>query len=1162
MSLMMAGRTCTLLLAAAMGASGAQAQRVETRIAPPLVRTAYHAPAARPVQDTERTITLHLESVPLEAALREVARQAGVRLTYSRESLEGTGRVSVRATDVGQAAAFAMVLSGTDLQAVASAPGRVTIARRTASPPPAPDARVAQQVEEASLSARTVSTHLPISAPVDPAIVGTIRGRVTEAGSGRGLAGAQIVVASAGRSAVTSVTGDYVLVGLPAGAHTVRASLIGYGPMQRSVQLADGQGATADFVLSQAALQLDAVVVTGTPGTSSRREVGNAVTTVNAADVTDKTTINSVQELLQAQAPGVTVLASSGTPGSAGTIQIRGQGSLSAGLQPVVYVDGVRVHSGAAGSFRNDWRQASQPMTRQTGAPGAAYGSGQEASSLSMLNPEDIESIEVIKGPAAATLYGAEAANGVIQIITKRGRLGNQPLQWNARMQFGQTDWALDRVTNHTTCTQDRIDARQPNGDPVFTGCQGVAANSVITATPLALPGVLREGALSTMALSVRGGGENYSFFANLNRDREDGIERNSHTGRTSARANFHFAPTTTVDFNVNFNYIRDETQFPQGNNAGNLIESAWSFVPGASGLSRNQLTDNFGAESDAFAVYENWLRGDRLIFGTTINYRPAPWFTNRLTMGGDIGTRESERWIAPGSRWGPVEGQLTQGSPRNTLYTFDYAGTVRARITPRLASALSFGAQYSNSEYSNTVAQGTGFPSAQTRAIRFATNNNGWTELSEVSTLGFFGQETVEWQDRLFVTAALRMDNSSVFGDDIESIFYPKVSASWVISEEPFFQALNWVDELRLRAAWGQAGNAPGPFAAVRTFTFVETTDPLTGAKGVALIRNTAGNPDVRPERGSEIELGFDAGFLDNRLGAEVTYYNKTTRDALIPVPLPPSEGYVVPTYLANIGEINNRGLEVALTAIPIQSRTLTWDTRIGLSSNVNKLVDYGQDNPAVPFGLTAAVQRNIEGYSLAGYWVRDPVLRAGGNAAVPGDYEGGELRYLGSAIPTRSASLSNTFQIFERVRLFTLFDYKGGNYLYNHTRQRRCALGVCQEVNDPSVSAEERARLQAEIQTNTALYTEDASFIKVRDVSLTYLVPTNLARRMGTDRVSVTVAGHNLGFLYKPYRGLDPETNFVGINDPGAEWAGVRADYWNQPMLRRFSVALDLTF
>jgi TonB-dependent SusC/RagA subfamily outer membrane receptor len=819
----------------------------------------------------------------------------------------------------------------------------------------------------------------------------------------------------------------------------------------------------------------------------------------------------------------------------------------------VVYVDGVRIHSSAGGSFRNNW---------QSPAEGQLPGGGQTASALDAINPDDIESIEVIRGPAAATLYGADAANGVIQIITKRGRLGSQQLQWNARMQVGQTDWALDRVTSLTTCTQERIDARTPGGDPVWTGCQNVSPNSVISATPLALPGVLRDGQSYNLALSVRGGGESYSFFANLNRDREEGIERNSHTGRTSARANFLFTPTPKIDFNVNFNYIRDETEFPQGNNAGNLIESAWSFVPGASGLSRNQLTDNFAAESDAFAVYENWLRGDRLIFGTTVNFRPTSWFTNRVTVGGDIGTRQSERWIAPGSRWSPVNGQLTQGAPRNSLYTFDYAGTVRSRFSQRLASALSFGAQYSNSRYENTVAQGTGFPSAETRAIRFATNNNGWTEQSEVSTLGFFGQETLEWQDRLFVTGALRMDNSSVFGDEIESIFYPKLSASWVISEEPFFQDLPWVDQLRLRAAWGQAGNAPGPFAAIRTFTFVETTDPLTGEKGVALVRNTAGNPDVRPERGSEVEVGFDASFLGNRLGAELTYYDKTTRDALIPVPLPPSEGYAVPTYLANIGEISNRGVEIAFTAIPIQSHAVTWDTRLGMSTNVNKLVDYGQENPAAPFGLTAAVQRNIEGYALAGYWVRDPVLRSGGNPTVPGDYEGSELRYLGPSTPTRSASLANTFQLYERLSLFALLDYKGGNFLYNHTRQRRCALGVCPEVNDPSVSAEERARLQADIQANTALYTEDASFIKVRDVSLRYLIPTRVSRRFGTDRLAVTVAGHNLGFLYKPYSGLDPETNFVGINDPGAEWAGVRADYWNQPMLRRFSVALDLTF
>ncbi|HEX8271842.1 MAG TPA: TonB-dependent receptor [Longimicrobiaceae bacterium] len=1155
--------TCGLL-ALAGAAAHAEAQGAPLRLAgyaqtPRLQPVADRAVPLATRRAAERTVTLRLQAVPLEAALHEVARQADVRLTYSRESLEPGLRVSAHAVAVPADEAFALVLAGTGLEALRSASGRVTIARL--APPPAAPRGARAAAAPARLPATAPGGLLAGPAPLRLQSVGTVRGEVVEAGSRRPLSGAQVTVAGARASAVTDAAGRYALVGVPTGAQRVQASLIGFGGAAQSVQVVAGQAAEAHFALAAEAVALDALVVTGTAGAVSRRSIGNAVTTVNAAELNEKLAVSSVQELLQAQAPGVTILSSSGTPGAAGTIQIRGQSSLSAGLQPVVYIDGVRVHSGAAGSFRNDWRQSAAPGQRMAGAAGAAYGSGQEASALSMINPEDIESIEVIKGPAAATLYGADAANGVIQIITKKGRQGAQRLQWEARLEEGRTEWALDRGTNFTRCTPERVAARTAAGDPVFVGCQG-AAGALLSATPLGLPGVLRRGDIRNLSLAVRGGGEQYSFYANVGRDAEQGVEMNSATERTSARANFSFNPMPELDFAVNFNYVRDETQFPQGNNAGNLIESAWSFVPGARGLGRGQLTEDYLAETEAFSVYENWLRGDRLVFGTTLNYRPASWLTNRLTVGGDIGTRESERWITPGSRWGPVEGQLTQGSPKNTVYTLDYAGTVQSQLSAALSSALSFGAQYVNSEFENTAAQGTGFVSGATRAIRFATNNNGWTEFDEVKTLGFYLQEQVGWNDRLFLTGAVRVDNSSVFGENIERIVYPKLSASYVLSEEPFFGRAGWLDQLRLRAAWGEAGNAPGPFAAVRTFSFVETTDPLTGEKSLALVRNTRGNPDVKPERGSEVELGLDASFLGDRLGLEATWYDKTTRDALIPVPIPPSEGYAVNTYLANIGEIANRGVEVAVRATPVRSRLLTWDARLGWSTNHNELVDFGQENPAVPFGLTANVQRNVEGYPLAGYWVRDPVLKAGGDPANPGDYEGSELRYLGPALPTRSGSLANTFTLWGSLSLYALLDYKGGNYLYNHTLQRRCALGVCREVNDAATTPEQRARLVAEIQANTALYTERADFVKLRDVSLTYTLPERFTRRFGTERAALTLAGHNLAFLYKPYSGLDPETNFVGINDPGAEWAGVRADYWNQPMFRRITAAVQLSF
>jgi hypothetical protein len=419
-----------------------------------------------------------------------------------------------------------------------------------------------------------------------------------------------------------------------------------------------------------------------------------------------------------------------------------------------------------------------------------------------------------------------------------------------------------------------------------------------------------------------------------------------------------------------------------------------------------------------------------------------------------------------------------------------------------------------------------------------------------------------VAWRDRLFLTGAVRVDNSSIFGDEIDQLYYPKLSASYVISEEPFLARLSWLDNLKLRAAWGQAGNAPDPFAEVTSYGVWQSVDPITGevTSGVRLV--TLGNPDVKPERGSELEAGFDASLLRGRMGVELTFYDKRTRDALVRVPLAPSEsGIAGGSQFRNLGEISNRGLEVAVSGTPLQTRPLTWDARLGFSTNRNRLEDFGFDTDPILIGVTTLNQRHVEGYPLAGYWVHDPVWDAEQNKYVPG-----EARYLGPSMPTREASLTNTFTLFGNLRLFTLLDYKGGYYLLNMTDWRRCRAELCEEVNDASVSAERKAQLTADLGSNDALYTQRADHVKIRDVSLTYTLSPRFSRRFGAERVALTLAGHNLGYLWKPdYRGLDPEVTFNGINQPGDDgqaFGWTRMDYWTVPMTRRITAAIDLSF
>ncbi|MFL5574378.1 MAG: SusC/RagA family TonB-linked outer membrane protein [Gemmatimonadaceae bacterium] len=1064
-----------------------------------------------------RQVTVrHADGALVQQVLLEIATQAGLGLSYGGDLAQTATVVSVDLRGATAAEALAAAVRGTPWAVLVNAAGQVAVV------------------------------------PAERRVLATISGRVTDRVNGGGIANATVSLEGTRFGATADDEGRYRIVNVPAGAYTLLARRIGYARARQAVTVSESGTVVADVALDPSVNTLDQVVVTGVPTATSKRTLGNAVSTIDASDLVQKSVVTDVNELLQAKAPGVTVMSSSGTPGTTGTIRIRGIGSLASATDPVVYVDGVRVSSGAAGNFRNSYESpSSTPMmsVRKTGG-------GQDASLLSAINPEDIESIEVIKGPAAATLYGADAANGVIQIITKKGKPGAQKAQWRAKLQTGRTDWALDRRTSYTTCTADRIAAKLPDGTAAWPGCGGKAPGTVLSSNSLDSPDVLRSGALGDYTLSLSGGGAGYSYFTAADRSVEDGVVRNSDNSRNSGRANFAFYPSDKVNYSATFAYTRSETRFPMGDNGTNLLESAWTFRPGFA-MSPGQ-TAGFAAGSPVqFDIYDNRLRSDRATFGATVNVLPFTWFRNRLTVGGDLTSSLANRYIAPGSLWSPADGQMTQGAPHNNVYTVDYAGTMSSGVpwAQDLTSAFSFGAQYSNRQYRNTIAQGTTYISSVTRDVTLGATPGGWDEYVDVKSLGFFAQEQVGWRDRLYLTGALRVDNSSVFGDDIKQLYYPKLAASYVVSEEPFFKRVGWMDQLRLRAAWGQAGNAPDPFAGIRSYTSQATVDE-NGNRVPSLVLLNKGNPAVKPERGSEIELGFDATFLRSRLGAEFTFYNKTTKDALMQVPNAPSEGFPGFTY-QNLGEINNHGVELALDVSPVLRDAFAWEARLGVSTNKNKLVRFGFLVDTLTFGLTTQNQRHVEGYPLGGFWVHDPVKTASG------DYAPGTARFVGSPDPTRELSFRNTFTFFKSLRLYTLLDYKGGFYVTNQTDWRRCAIGTCAEVNDASRSEEERKRLQLDLGVNDALYTQKGDFLKLRDVSLSYTLPASWTRALRTQSAAVTVAGHNLGILWKAdYTGLDPEVNFSGANGPTGAFGLARVDYWTMPMTRRISASLDVGF
>lgn len=982
-------------------------------------------------------------------------------------------------------------------------------------------------------AASLVAVTLVVGARSLGAQAGTVSGRVMIGGSDTPVRAAQVVVVGTQLGAMTDGDGRFRIANVPAASRELNVKRIGFKPLTVPFTRDASGNATVAISLSEAALTLEATVITGSVGDTRVRAIGNAVATVKPAENVGSTAVANITEILQAKTPGLTLMPGSGTVGTAANYRLRGAGSLYAGNTPVIYVDGVRVSARGMGAYDTF---------------------GQATSSLDAINPGDIESIEVIKGPAAATLYGAEAAAGVIQIITKVGRVG--PVHWETRFEGGSSDWDKNlRPVNYAVATAARL------ADPVtWPGFVGKSLNEMISLRPMTDGRALRTGTLSKVSVSASGGGDRYNFFVSGGRDREDGVYFNNFSKLTSVRGNFSFIPSNKVNFTTSLAYSRNHIRLPLNDNvAAGMIISSYLAIPGR--------TYAFPAGPGYFTVtpevantYDNQTYADRFIIGSAAEYKPFSWFTNKVRVGLDANIGSAQLYFPPDPRapyaarfsleLDNTKGFIAEGRPITNDFTFNYDATATREITPTLTSNTSFGAQFLSTLYKRTDAIGTDLGSVGVRSVSAAAVTTSSQQYSEQKSLGFYLQEQFAWRDRLFATAAVRMDNNSAFGSELNRVFYPKLSVSYVISEEPFFR-LPGVQELRLRAAWGQAGNAPGPLDALRSYSSsVVTTSTGTSS---ALRYSTVGNPGLRPERGTEIEVGFEASSLDGRVSVDATYYHKQTKDALIPVAIAPSSGFTGNT-LTNLGTIANSGIELRLTGALVERKAVTVDATVSMSTNSNELVSFGDDRAPIVFGSYAPSQRYQVGYSLGGMWAQKvqrnsngaPVLVAGRPVLDTASV------YMGPSVPTREMAFSTTVTLFQKLHFRGLLDWKTGHYQFNVKDWRRDRAGVSLET--ASLTADPNDVLVRQFAAQTYLHIQPADFLKLRDLTLSYDLPVNMVKQY-VSNATLSVSGHNLK-IWTKYGGADPEVNFNGTSTFN------RNDSWTVPMIRRYSVSLAVRF
>jgi TonB-dependent starch-binding outer membrane protein SusC len=935
------------------------------------------------------------------------------------------------------------------------------------------------------------------------------------------LLGVNITVEGTSTGAVSDFDGNYS-INVSSNDAVLVFTYVGMKTVRKTV----GENDTVNVQMVEDDQSLDEVIITAT-GARKRVEMGNSIATLNVTDDVKERPINNIADLLQGQASGVQIGSSGGSVGMGSRIRIRGSNSASLSNEPVIYVDGILINSQA------------NSISFETG--------GQSPSRLNDINPEDIESIEVIKGPSAATLYGSIAANGVIRITTKKGRAGEP--RWSAFLETGAVNDVVTYPKNYQA-----LDA---SGNPGFNfeAGDGTFVPSVINSfQPLNDPRTspFRTGQSVGGGLSVSGGNENLTYFLSTSFTDSEGVLPVSNIKRTNFRGNFGTKVTDKLTVNLTTGYTNSELSLPLNDNYALGLMGQ-----GLNGFSTINQNDGWGefTPAELFTIDTKQFI-NRFTTGLEAIWKPTEKINVRVAGGLDFTSRWDTQFFPTGEAPAFLnfdEGARFSNRFNDFIYTLDGVGSYKTNLSENVTSRTSVGFQYLRTLSQGTLATGLQLV-AGSNSIAGAAVTQSNEQTFEQITIGAFVEEQVGFNDKLFVTAAVRTDRGSSFGSSFKSVFYPKLSASWLVSNEEFFNKndKSWINSLRLRGAWGASGVQPGTNDALRFFNPIAATVNGQNVTGVSI--GGVGNADLKPERSVELEFGADMKLFSNRVGLDLTYFNKQTEDALIFRQLPPSLGVGAGRF-ENLGSVRNSGVEVTLNTRIIEKENFYFDLDIVGSFIDTKLKKLGDGIQPVIFG----VQRHVEGYPLGGYWDEEYTFSdANGDGFISqSEVQVGETVYLGTPFATTDITFSPTLGLFNDALVIRgLLNYKGGQKLYNNTGAWRNGNSNTQELNDPNASLEGQARAVASKFFGTnAGYIEDASFWRLREVSLTYNLPLAFSKKIGFSRTSLTLSGQNLG-VWTDYTGLDPEISSTGQSN------FVTQEFLSQPPIRSWKIRLNLSF
>ncbi len=1046
----------------------------------------------------------------------------------------------------------------------------------------------------------------------------TVTGTVTDQSTGQPLPGVAVIVKGTTVGTTTGIEGNYT-INVPEGNNTLEFRFIGYTNVERAI----GNASTIDVALSTDTEQLSEVVITALGVEREERSLGYAASTVQNEEIT-KGRSTSPMNALQGKVAGVNISAASGAPGASTKVVLRGYSSIGGNNNPLYVVDGVPVNN-SAGNFA------------ETTIPGDVNRTQDFGNRANDINPDDIASITILKGASATSLYGSRAANGVILITTKKGRIGEKPQVSVTSSVTASRPLFLPQLQNMFGQGWSGTFNSQENGSwgPRLDGKDRLWGNVVDNSQQLKpfaaqednLKDFFETGTAFLNTVAVSGGTEKSTYYVSYSNANEDGIiptdadsyNRNTLSVRGSTKGE-------RLSASSSLNFVRKDASVVttgQGGGGTTMFQEIIQIPRDMSIVDFEDLDFPFNTNDNYFTLYAqnpywplkrngNDFEENRLYGNVTLDYELTPWLTASFRGGGDVANGVLKDWIAPytltpgspNATSSPSEGYVAEITRYASELNGDFILSTNNDLTEDIHLNSLVGANVNERRFKNITASVTNLSLPDFFDLSNTTNPvEANTTVSERRLLGVYAQTEFSYRDYLYLTLSARNDWSSTLPEDNNSFFYPGVNASFVFTDmiETLPSAITFG---KVRAAWGQTGNDADPYSIRPVFIpgttslgFGDINFPIGGISGFE-VSNQIGNNELQPEITTEYEFGVNFGLLDNRLNFDLAYYNRTTTDQILAVPVDPSTGYT--TQVLNFGEVQNKGIELLVNATPVQTNDFTWDLRYTFSNNRNEVLELRE-------GLEEVLLTDIYGIDFVaevgeplGVFKGPDYLRdAAGNIIVNEStgfpLEGDRITY-GNAQADYLMGLYNTAS-YKGLSLSLGFDYRTGGLFYSYTQRLTQFVGnstntlynerapfivpnsvVTVDADGDGVPDEDDQGNLITTENTTPIdaasvvdywndnsnppiereHLRDRGFLKLRELTLGYTLPTSLLEKTPFSAANISLIGRNL-FVWTEGNNniIDPESTTFG-NDLLSEFGEFAAG----PTTRSYGVSVRLTF